>query len=708
MVSNEKTNGRIRVGFHHALGLLIPYIRDRVISQVKSVWLIIVYLILFQTLILRIAVSEATAIALGIALVVVGLTFFMEGLLLGLMPLGERVGLKLPQKSTLAVVLIFALILGFLATLAEPAIQILQSTGRSVKAWEAPLLYLMLTKHSQALVYAVGIGVGVAVFLGMFRFYRSWSLKPLIYVLVAGLIGITAWSFHDKNMIHITGLAWDCGAVTTGPVTVPLVIALGIGISRMVGSQESGSMGFGLVTLASLVPVLAVFLLGAFYLPDVPAPMKEIDFFKTEHREKVKALFRNNEELIQYLLQNASTAGQIAFFDGKPENMAEYLKGLSKNPSMRKAVFGGDPDGFYRWAAVRGTDDQRRIAFGTPDSLKEPGAKYSAPVAENLKVFDVLKRNLFVALKAIGLLTLPLFLVLFLVLREKLQQADEVFLGLFFCILGLGLFSIGIELGLNKLGTQVGNRLPSSFKAIPLQEQKKNILDFDPSLVQWSITPDGQKHAFFYTKDGNEYVPIPYDEKGYDAVSKQYQFVPTKGPLFGQEWGLWGIGVVLLFAFILGYGATLAEPALNAMGLTVEELTAGIFRKSLLMQTVAVGVGMGVALGVAKLLWHIPLFWLLTPSYLLLLFITRISSEEFVNIGWDSAGVTTGPVTVPLVLAMGLGLGSQVGVIEGFGILATASVCPILTTLALGLLIARKRKAVLMESVQATKEGSPL
>jgi len=708
MVGNEKKNGHIRVGFRNAFGLLMPYVRDRLTNQVKSVWLIIVYLIFFQTLVLRIAITEAAVIALGIALVIVGLTFFMEGLLLGLMPLGERVGLKLPQKSTLPVVLIFALILGFLATLAEPSIQILQTTGRTVKAWEAPLLYLMLTKHAQALVYAVGVGVGIAILLGMFRFYRSWSLKPLIYFLVAGLIGFTAWAFRDQNMIHITGLAWDCGAVTTGPVTVPLVIALGIGISRMVGSQESGSTGFGLVTLASLVPVFAVFLLGAFYLPEVPAPMKEVDFFKKEHQEKVLTLFRNKEQLIQYLLQNASSAGQVAFFDGKPENLTDCIRQLAGDPSLRRAIFGGDPDGFYRWAALKGTEEQRRIAFENKGSPTHAGVYHFAPVAENLRILDLLKRNLWIALKAIGLLTFPLFLVLFLVLREKLQQADEVFLGLFFCILGLGLFSIGIELGLDKLGTQVGNRLPSSFKSIPLHEQRRTILEFDPSLVQRSISPDGQKHAFFYTKDGSDYVPIPYDEKGYDAASREYQFTPARGPLFGQEWSLWGIGVVLFFAFVLGYGATLAEPALNAMGLTVEELTAGTFRKPLLMQAVAVGVGMGVALGVAKLIWHIPLFWLLTPPYVLLLFITKISSEEFVNIGWDSAGVTTGPVTVPLVLATGLGLGSQIGVIEGFGILASASVCPIVTTLALGLLVARRRKAILTESVQASKEEASL
>jgi hypothetical protein len=67
--------------------------------------------------------------------------------------------------------------------------------------------------------------------------------------------------------------------------------------------------------------------------------------------------------------------------------------------------------------------------------------------------------------------------------------------------------------------------------------------------------------------------------------------------------------------------------------------------------------------------------------------LTAFSSEEFVNIGWDSAGVTTGPVTVPLVLAMGLGFGKAVGAVEGFGILAAASIAPICSVLALGVYV---------------------
>jgi hypothetical protein len=96
--------------------------------------------------------------------------------------------------------------------------------------------------------------------------------------------------------------------------------------------------------------------------------------------------------------------------------------------------------------------------------------------------------------------------------------------------------------------------------------------------------------------------------------------------------------------------------------------------------------------GVVKIIWDVPLIWLLTPPYILLLYLTKISSEQFVNIGWDSAGVTTGPITVPLVLAMGLGISGQVNVIEGFGILAMASVFPILTFLLVGLYMKRRSR----------------
>lgn len=705
----QQSAGKIKVSFRHALGLLGPYIKDRVLAQVKSVWLIILYLLFFQTVILGIRIADASIIAIGIGLVIAGLTFFMEGLFLGLMPLGELVGVKLPQKSTLPVILVFALMLGFLATLAEPAIKVLQAAGSEVKPWETPLLFLLLNKYSHILVYSVGTGVGFAVTFGMLRFHYNWSLKPFIYILVGGLVLLTIWAFFDKNMLAITGLAWDCGAITTGPVTVPLILALGIGICRMVGSAESATMGFGVVTLASLFPILTVLLLGMFLLGSVPAPMNEVDFFKKKNRKTAEALFKNKDKLVHYVLLNASIESQIAYFDGNKEKMAEFLEELSKNESKRKDVFGDDPDALKRWAISQGTEEQLYSVFGSLDAVQKASALYATSGKKKpINAPDLLVRNTIAALKAIGFLTVPLFLVLFILLREKLPRTDEILLGLLFTILGMGIFSIGIELGLDKLGNQVGTMLPSSFKTIQLLEDKRTIIDFDTDLVVQAISPDGKKQEFFYAKIDNDYVPMPYDEKSFDPVTKQYRYTPAKGPLFGSEGGFGGIAVVLLFAFIMGYGATLAEPALNALGMTVEELTVGTFKKSLLMQSVAIGVGLGIALGMVKIVWNIPLLWLLAPAYLLLIPITTLSTEEFVNIGWDSAGVTTGPITVPLVLAMGLGIGSQVGVVEGFGILAAASVCPILSVLVVGLRINQKRKAALTEAIQAAKKEESL
>ncbi|MBN1103553.1 MAG: DUF1538 domain-containing protein, partial [Deltaproteobacteria bacterium] len=295
-----------------------------------------------------------------------------------------------------------------------------------------------------------------------------------------------------------------------------------------------------------------------------------------------------------------------------------------------------------------------------------------------------------------------LLIVLMVILREKLPQADEVMLGIVLALAGMILFNIGIEMGLAKLGNQVGQRLPSSFKAVALPEQKKVINGFDEGLVQTAVDEKGKEHKFFFLKRGNRIESLPFDERSLDPEKKTYTHTPRKGPLVGAENGFTGILVVLVFALIMGYGATLAEPALNALGLAVEEITVGIFKKSMLMHAVAFGVGTGIALGVLKIILGIPLFWLLAPPYFVLLFLTKFSTEEFVNIGWDSAGVTTGPVTVPLVLAMGLGIGNEVGVVEGFGILAMASVCPILSVLTVGLKVSKAQKAVLKES--ATKE----
>ena len=651
---------KVKITFSQAMKMIGPYVKQRLTEQIKSIWLIIAYLVAFQMFILGLAITDASLIAFGIALVVLGLTFFMEGLVLGLMPLGEIVGVKLPQKQSLAVMLIFALGLGYLATLAEPAISVLKAAGSSVKAWEAPLLFLLLNKESDTLVQSVGAGVGVAVMFGMLRFKYGWSLKPFIYVLIGSLLAATTLAcLYNDNFLHLAGLAWDCGAVTTGPVTVPLVLALGIGISRMLGDANDGAAGFGVVTLASIFPIFSVLLVGTYFSTSVPNPNADTAHFFTQ--EKTINLFTDESAQLEYIVSHTDTSVQQAYLatltpQQKTIQLA-HLANLNKDS---------------------GPDNQQSMHMG-----------------------KALLRHLKASVKAISLLGLPMLLVLWFLLRERLPRSDETFLGLFFAILGMGIFSVGIEIGLTKLGDQIGSKIPAAYKQIAIEDQKTLINNFDPVVVQTAISPNGETKQFFTSYEEDQYTLIPYQESAFDADNKTYSFNPSIGPLYGTEGGISGIFVVLIFAFILGYGATLAEPALNALGTTVEELTVGTFKKSLLMQAVAVGVGFGIAFGIAKIMFDIPLILMCGPPYLLLLAITKMSTEEFVNIGWDSAGVTTGPITVPLVLAMGLGISSQVGVVEGFGILSMASVCPILSVLCVGLVVnSRRNRALQTEAAQ--------
>lgn len=681
---------KIKIGFTQAIGMIYPYFKKRLMEQIKAVWLIVLYLIIFQNLVLQIPIAQASVISFGIVFVIVGLTFFMEGLLLGLMPLGETIGIKLPQKSKLPVILIFSFILGVGATFAEPAVGVLKVAGSSVKAWDAPLLYLILNKYSDYLVYAVGVGVGTAVLFGMLRFLYSWSLKPFIYILVGLLSAITVGAFFEPNLIYVTGLAWDCGGVTTGPVTVPLVLALGIGITRIVSKDDSGGAGgFGVVTLASAFPVLTVMLLGAFYVNSVPKPMSDIEFFSPANKSKALFLFENENKMAGYILQNASMAAQNVYFENT-QKMNDFLSKLASDKKAIESVFESEQN-FNDWFSKKASQQQRLFVYQNFDKIKERLAVIETLSAQSLDMGGAIYRNFLMSVQAILPLSLFLFITLVVVLREKLKRADEIALGVAFAVIGMTIFSLGIELGLSKLGSQVGEKLPSSFKSIELTEQKQIINNFDSSIVQKAIAADGSKESFFYAKMDGEYKNISYQPSSLDQQTMQYTYTPVKKPIFGADGSLFGIGVVLIFGFIMGYGATLAEPALNALGMTVEELTVGAFKKSLLIQTVAIGVGAGIALGVAKIIWNIPLAYMLVPPYLLLLIITKFSSEDFVNIGWDSAGVTTGPITVPLVLAMGLGISSSVGVVEGFGILAMASVMPILAVLVMG--IAKERQA---------------
>ena len=210
---------KMKLGGGDIFKILQPYLSTRFIDQARAVVPLAIYLALFQYLVLQTPVMDASIIAGGLFAVMIGLMMFMEGLKLGLMPFGEIIGNTLPRKLPLAGVLFIAFLLGIGVTFAEPAIGALQVAGSIVNPEQAPYLFTLLNDRSGATVLLVGLGVGLAAVLGTVRFLRGWSLKPMIFMSVTPTLILSIIAFMDPELTKIVGLAWDCGAVTTGPVT---------------------------------------------------------------------------------------------------------------------------------------------------------------------------------------------------------------------------------------------------------------------------------------------------------------------------------------------------------------------------------------------------------------------------------------------------------------------------------------------------------
>jgi hypothetical protein len=671
----------IQIPFWASVNMLLVYARRRIAEQIKSVSFIIIYLIVFQVAILRVPLSNAAATAGGIALVIFGLAFFLEGLILGLMPVGERVGVKLPAKAGIIIISVFGLILGFGATLAEPAISALKSAGATVTAWDSPLLFMLLGRYSGLLVLSVGLGVGVAVALGMCRFYFKWSIKPIIFIIIPILLILSLYASFDDKLSKIIGLAWDCGAVTTGAVTVPLVLALGIGVSRASGKGKGSSGGFGIVMLASAFPILAVMILGFVLSFKVPDPTTESLFFSREGRSNALKLFENEQQLVKHAFTHGNEEARRALFIDEDLYRAELLS-MAGDPEKKETYLG--ETSFSNWLVQTASVSERKLLSET-EFFETDNTKTSS-------FQKTLKEESVAGFRAVIPLSLLLVIVLMVFLREKLRYKDEVLLGIVFTLIGMTLLTSGIRLGLASLGGEVGAQLPRAFASEDKYVDRLIIHDFDSTLVFKTIAVDGMQRSFFNIYEKDAIRPVEFNQESFDSNNKIYTHVITQAPLFGSKLTILGIILVLVFAFGMGYGATMAEPALNALGITVEGITVGTVKRTQIVQVVSIGVGIGIVLGLSRILFDLPLIWLLIPSYALLLPLTILSEEEFTAIAWDSGGVTTGPVTVPLVLAMGLSIGGELNISDGFGVLALASAIPIVTVLLFGLIARSKQK----------------
>ena len=199
--------------------------------------------------------TELITFTIGAVLLVLGIGLFNLGADLAMTPMGTQVGSGLSKQRKLGLLLIVCFVLGMLITIAEPDLQVLAKQVSAVM-------------NGTVLVYAVGAGVGAFLLVAILKivFKRSLSqILMLFYMLMFATALILVVNGNEK----LLPLAFDSGGVTTGPITVPFIMALGVGISSVLGDRRSKENSFGLVALCSVGPILAVLVLGIFSQSDL-------------------------------------------------------------------------------------------------------------------------------------------------------------------------------------------------------------------------------------------------------------------------------------------------------------------------------------------------------------------------------------------------------------------------------------------------------
>ena len=216
---------------------------------------IIVVVVIFQLGVLRQPVPNILELLGGTLMVMIGLSLFVEGLKLGLFPIGENMAYDFARKGSVFWLLLFAFALGFGTTVAEPALIAVADEAAEVakRGGMIPDTLEEGERYATGLRYTVAISVGFAIVLGVFRIIKGW---PVQYLIMAGYIGVVIMTAFAPP--EIIGIAYDSGGVTTSTITVPLVTALGVGLASSIAGRNPMVDGFGLIAFASLTPMIFV------------------------------------------------------------------------------------------------------------------------------------------------------------------------------------------------------------------------------------------------------------------------------------------------------------------------------------------------------------------------------------------------------------------------------------------------------------------
>lgn len=220
---------------------------------------ILVVVTFFQLVIIKQPFSNLAAVISGLIFVVIGLFLFIQGLEIGLFPLGEKMAFQFAEKGNIWWLLFFGFAIGFSTTIAEPAlISIAAKAGEIAAEGNAiPNSEESIKSYAFRLRLTVAFSVGIAISIGVFRIIKGWSIHWFIIIGYLFVVCLTAYAPKE-----IIGIAYDSGGITTSTITVPLVAALGVGLASSIRGRSPLADGFGLIALASLTPILFVMLYG--------------------------------------------------------------------------------------------------------------------------------------------------------------------------------------------------------------------------------------------------------------------------------------------------------------------------------------------------------------------------------------------------------------------------------------------------------------
>lgn len=491
---------------------LVKQFRHTFIESTVNLIPILLIIVGFQLFVFQSMPENVISICIGFFIVIIGVTFFLMGLEIGIFPLGNNLSSEFLERKSIFLFALFGFALGFSASIAEPAIiAVASQAGEISKGALDPLTLRLIIATSVGLITAFGI---VRTILG-------WNIA--IIIIVGYVIVLVVTYFTPPAII---GLAYDSGGVATNVATVPLIVALGIGIASALQGRSVLKDGFGFVALAAITPMISIQLYGIFALGS--------DF---------------GTEAIEFV--------------AKVEDEAHYQEGFT----IIKVI----------------TD-----LFKTFLNL--------VPIIATILIFQ------------------------YLVIKKPLANISGVIFGFIFLVIGLYGFIVGIKLGLFPIGESIAG-----------------------SLVQMN-------NVFF----------------------------------------------IYLFAFLIGFGTTMAEPALVAVIKQADKMSSIRLNVTIIRLLVAIGVGFGILFGAYKIVNGYNIWLLITILYSIVVVLTIFAPKQIVAFAFDLGGVTTSEITVPIVTAFGIFLATNIEsrnvLMDGFGLIAFASVFPMITVMSYSIIMNLKKR----------------